>query len=87
LNQNVKKKTLKKRTKKECRLRSSINIEENRSISNESDASLIQKVSAKRELFESTTNERKAAFVAEKIAQLRFSTTISFLQILQMLLR
>jgi hypothetical protein len=60
---------------------------ENRSISNKSDANLIQKVSAKRELFESTSHERKTASVAKKIAQLRFSTTISSLQTLQMLLR
>ncbi len=53
-----------------------------RSISNESDTSLIQKVSAKRKLLESTTNEKEAASIAEKIAQLRFSTTTSFLQIL-----
>ncbi len=60
---------------------------QSRSISNENDANLIQEVSTKRELFESTTNERKAASVAEKIAQLKSSTTISSLQTLQMLFR
>jgi hypothetical protein len=38
-------------------------------------------------LFKSTTNERETVSVAKKIAQFRFSTTISFLQILQMLSR
>jgi small-conductance mechanosensitive channel len=60
---------------------------ESRSISNESDASLTQEVSTKRELFESTTNEREAISVAKEIAQLRFSATISSLQTLQMLSR
>jgi hypothetical protein len=60
---------------------------ESRSISNESDANLTQEISTKRELFESTTNEKEAISVAEKIAQLKFSATISSLQILQMLLR
>jgi hypothetical protein len=60
---------------------------ENRSISNENDANLTQEVFAKKELFESTTNEREIASVAEKIAQLKLSTTISFLQTLQMLSR
>jgi hypothetical protein len=60
---------------------------ESRSISNENDANLTQEVSAKKKLFESTMNERKTAFVAEKIAQFKLSTTISFLQTLQMLFR
>jgi hypothetical protein len=60
---------------------------ESRSTSNESDANLIQEVFAKRELFESTSNEKKAAFVVEKIVQIRSSTTISSLQALQMLSR
>jgi hypothetical protein len=60
---------------------------ESRSISNESDANLTQEVSAKRELSESMSNEREAASIAEKIIQFRFSTTISSLQALQMLLR
>jgi hypothetical protein len=60
---------------------------ENRSISNESDANLTQKISAKRESSKSTSREEKAAFVTKKIVQFKFSTTISFLQILQMLLR
>jgi hypothetical protein len=60
---------------------------ENWSISNENDASLTQKIFEKRKLFESTSNEEETAFVTKKIVQLRFSTTISFLQILQMLFR
>jgi C1A family cysteine protease len=60
---------------------------ESRSISNESDANLTQKVSAKRELSESMSNEKEAASIAEKIIQLKLSTTISSLQALQMLLR
>jgi hypothetical protein len=60
---------------------------ENWSISNESDANLTQEISAKRKLSESTSNERKAAFVVKKIVQIRSSTTISSLQNLQMLLR
>jgi hypothetical protein len=60
---------------------------ESRSISNENDASLTQEISAKRELFESTSHEKKAAFVAKKIEQFRSSTTISSLQTLQMLFR
>jgi hypothetical protein len=39
---------------------------ESRSILNENDANLIQKVFAKRELFESTSHERKAISVAKK---------------------
>jgi hypothetical protein len=60
---------------------------ESRSISNESDASLIQKVFAERELFESTSHERRTASVVKKTMQIKSSTTISFLQILQMLSR
>jgi predicted nucleic acid-binding Zn ribbon protein len=60
---------------------------ESRSISNKSDASLTQEASAKRKLFESMSNEREAASVAEKIVQLKSSTTISSLQALQMLFR
>ncbi len=59
----------------------------NRSISNESDASLIEEIFAKRKLFESTSHEKEAAFVAKKIEQFKSSTTISFLQTLQMLSR
>jgi hypothetical protein len=60
---------------------------ESRSISNESDASLTQEASAERELSESMSNEKEAASIAEKIIQLRLSTTISSLQALQMLSR
>jgi hypothetical protein len=81
------KKSFKKKNKERMSFEIFNQYRENRSISNESDANLTQKVSAKRELFESTTNEKETAFVAKKIAQLRFSTTISSLQILQMLFR
>jgi hypothetical protein len=60
---------------------------ESRSISNESDANLTQKVSAKRKLLESTSHEKETASVAKKIAQFKSSTTISSLQALQMLFR
>jgi hypothetical protein len=60
---------------------------ESRSISNESDASLIQELSVKRKLFESTSHEKETTSVAKKIAQLKSSTTISSLQALQMLFR
>jgi hypothetical protein len=81
------KESFKKKNKERMSFEIFSQYRESRSISNESDASLTQKVSAKRELFESTTNEKEAVFVAEEITQLKFSTTISFLQILQMLLR
>ncbi len=60
---------------------------ENRLIPNESDANLIQKAFAKRELFESTSHERETASVMMKIVQLKFFATISSLQTLQMLFR
>jgi hypothetical protein len=60
---------------------------ENQLISNESDANLIQKAFAKRKLSESTSHEKEAVLVAKKIEQFKSLTTISFLQILQMLLR
>jgi hypothetical protein len=81
------KESFKKKNKKRMSFEIFNQYRENRSISNESDASLTQEISAKRELSESTTNEKETASVAEKIAQLRLSTTISFLQILQMLSR
>ncbi len=58
-----------------------------RSISNENNANLTQKTVAKRELSKSTSREKKAAFVVKKIVQIRSSTTISSLQVLQMLSR
>jgi CRISPR/Cas system-associated protein Cas5 (RAMP superfamily) len=58
-----------------------------RSISNESDASLTQNVFKERDLSRSTSREKRAASVTKKIVQLRSSTTISSLQVLQMLFR
>jgi hypothetical protein len=81
------KESSKKKNKKRMSFEIFNQYRESRSISNESVAKLIQKVSAKRELSESTTNEKETVFVAKKIAQLRFSTRISFLQIFQMLSR
>ncbi len=81
------KESFKKKNKKRMSFEIFNQYRESRSISNESDANLTQEVSAKKELFESTTNEKEAISVAEKIAQLRSSTTISFLQTLQMLFR
>jgi hypothetical protein len=85
--QNCQKKSAKKKKKEKMSFEIFNQYRESRSISNESDANLTQEVSTKRELFESTTNERKAVSVAEKIAQLRSSATISSLQTLQMLFR
>jgi hypothetical protein len=86
----IESKRQKKALKKE-RKRTSFEIfnqyRKNRSISNESDASLTQKVFTKKELFESTSNKRKTAFVVKKIVQIKSSTTISSLQVLQMLFR
>jgi hypothetical protein len=81
------KKSFKKKNKKRMSFEIFNQYRESRSISNESDANLTQEVSAKKELFESTTNEKETASVAEKIAQLRFLTTTSSLQTLQMLFR
>jgi hypothetical protein len=81
------KENFKKKNKKKMSFEIFNQYRESRSISNESDANLIQEISAKRKLFESTTNEKKTTSVAEEIAQFRFSTTKSFLQILQMLFR
>ncbi len=58
-----------------------------RSIFDQSDAELTQKVLAKRQLSKSTSREKRAASVTKKIVQLKFSTTISLLQALQMLSR
>ncbi len=41
---------------------------ENRLISNENDANSTQETFAKRKLFESTSHEKEAVFVAKKIA-------------------
>jgi hypothetical protein len=60
---------------------------ESRSIFDESDAELTQEVFAKRELSKSTSREERTAFVTKKIEQLRLSTTVSSLQVLQMLSR
>jgi hypothetical protein len=60
---------------------------ESRLISNESDASLTQKVLAKRELSNSTSREKGRVSAAKKIVRFRSSTTIASLQILQMLFR
>jgi hypothetical protein len=59
----------------------------NKSILNENDANLIQKVLEERKMSRSTFREKKTTSVTKKIVQFRFSTTISSLQTLQMLLR
>jgi hypothetical protein len=81
------KESSKKKNKKRMSFEVFNQYRESRLISNESDANLIQKVFAKKELSKSTFREKKAAFVTKKIVQFRSSTTISFLQILQMLFR
>ncbi len=58
-----------------------------RSISNESDANLTQKILEEREMSRSTFREKEAASVTKKIVQLKLSTTISSLHALQMLFR
>jgi hypothetical protein len=85
--ENIKKIKLKKKRKERMSFEVFNQYRENRSISNDSDASLTQKVSAKRELFESTSHEEEAISVAKEIEQLKSSTTISSLQVLQMLSR
>jgi hypothetical protein len=84
--QNVKKKALKK-NKKRMSFEILNQYRENRSISNESDASLTQEIFAERKLFESISHEKRTIFVVKKTMQIKFSTTISSLQILQMLSR
>jgi hypothetical protein len=85
--QNVKKKALKKKNKERMSFEVFNQYRESQSISNESDANLIQEIFAKRELFESTSHEKRTIFVVKKTMQMKFSTTISFLHILQMLFR
>jgi hypothetical protein len=58
-----------------------------RLISNENDANLIQDVLEEKELSKSTSREKKTTSVTKKIVQLKSSTTVSSLQVLQMLFR
>jgi hypothetical protein len=85
--QNCQKKSAKKKKKKKMSFETFNQYEKSRSISNENDASLIQNVLEERKLSRSTFREKEAAFVTKKIVQFRFSTTVSSLQNLQMLLR
>ncbi len=85
--QNCQKKSAKKKKKKKMSFETFNQYRKNRSISNESDANLIQNVLEEKELSRSTFREKKAASVTKKIVQFRFSTTISSLQTLQMLSR
>jgi hypothetical protein len=55
---------------------------ESRSISNESDINL-----AKRELSRSSSHQKETAFISNELEQFRSSTTMTFLQALQMLSR
>jgi hypothetical protein len=77
----------KKKKKKKMSFEIFNQYQKNRSILDESDAELTQKAFAKRKLSKSTSREERTAFVTKKIEQLRSSTTISFLQVLQMLFR
>ncbi len=81
------KESSKKKNKKRMSFEVFNQYRQNRSISNESNANLIQKVSAKKKLSNSTFREEKTALVTKKIVQFRFSMTISSLQALQMLSR
>jgi hypothetical protein len=56
-----------------------------RSTSNENDANLTQKVLEEREMSKSTSHEKKTTFVVKETMQIKSSTTISSLQILQIL--
>jgi hypothetical protein len=84
--QNCQKKSAKKK-KKKMSFETFNQYRKSRSISNESDANLTQDVLEERELSKSTFREKETASVTKKIVQLRLSTTISSLQVLQMLFR
>jgi hypothetical protein len=86
-NQNLQKESSKKKKKKRMSFETFNQYRKSRSISNESDASLIQKVLEEREMSKSTSHEKRTASVVEETMQIKSSTTISFLQILQMLFR
>jgi hypothetical protein len=60
---------------------------ESRSISKESDIDLAHEIYAKRKLSRSSSHQKETVSVSEKLEQFRSSTTMSFLQALQMLLR
>ncbi len=81
------KKSFKKKNEEKMSFEIFNQYQENRSISNENDASWTQETSAEKKLFESTSHERRTTFVVKKTMQIKSSTTISFLQILQMLFR
>jgi hypothetical protein len=85
--QNCQKKSAKKKKKKKMSFETFNQYRKSRSISNENDAKLTQDVLEERELSRSTSREKETASVTKKIVQLRFSTTISSLQALQMLSR
>ncbi len=84
LSQNVRKKALKK-NKKRMSFEIFNQYRKNRLISNENDANLTEEIFTKKELFESTSNKRKTAFVVKKIMRIKCSMTISSLKALQML--
>jgi tRNA uridine 5-carbamoylmethylation protein Kti12 len=73
---------VKKKKKKRMTFETFNQYRENRSISNESDIDF-----AKRELSKSSSHQKKTTFVSNKFEQFRSSTTMTFLQALQMLLR
>ncbi len=85
--QNLQKKSSKKKKRKRMFFEAFNQYRKSRSISNESDANLTQKVLEKREMSKSTFREKEAASVTKKIVQLKFSTTVSSIQALQMLSR
>jgi hypothetical protein len=85
--QNCQKKNAKKKKKKKMSFETFNQYRENRSISNENDANLIQNVLEERKLSKSTFREKEAASVTKKIVQFRLSTTVSSSQALQMLSR
>jgi hypothetical protein len=85
--QNLQKENSRKKKKKRMSFEAFNQYRKSRSISNENDANLTQKVLEEREMSKSTFREREAASVTKKIVQFRSSTTISSLQALQMLFR
>ncbi len=85
--QNLQKESSRKKKKKRMSFETFNQYRKSRSISNESDANLTQEILEEREISRSTSHERRAASVVKETMQIKSSTTISSLQILQMLFR
>jgi hypothetical protein len=81
-NRKYQKDNVKKKKKKKMTFETFNQYRESRSISNESDINF-----AKRELSRSSSHQKKTTSVSNEFEQFRSSTTMTFLQALQMLLR